>query len=311
MTASNARYACVEGGGTTWLCAISIGAPDNIVTKESFPTEDPATTLAAVKQWLINNLPFDGLGVATFGPISHSTGCITSTPKPYWKDTDVLKFLGVYDELKGIPYRFDTDVNAPALAEYILRKDEPNAPQSCAYVTVGTGIGVGLVVNGATVKGLLHPEAGHIQVKRHPTDTFEGTCPYHKDCVEGMCSSGAITGRKNCTQSDLPLLPDEDAVWDYCAYYLAQLCVTIILVSSPEAIAIGGGLLNRACLYPLIRKYTLLLLNGYVVNDMLTPEKIDDYIKPSCWGSAAGLVGAAFLAKQAADGADSSISTST
>jgi len=293
----------VEGGGTTFCCAIAEDSPDNIVEQAVFDTADPTTTTAKVKEWLLAR-QFDAIGVASFGPIdakvgSPTYGYITSTPKPHWGNTDLVGLLGLRSEI-SVPFKFDTDVNAPALAEYDLHC-RAALKSSSAYITVGTGIGVGLVVNGQSVKGLLHPEAGHIQVKRHPTDAFAGTCPFHGDCVEGMCSTGALAARAGIPATDLPTLPDDSEVWDHCAYYIAQLCVTLVLIASPELICIGGGVLNRASLYPRIRAYVLALLRGYVVHESLTEENIDTFIRPSHWGSKAGLVGAVYLAKLAAE----------
>lgn len=177
--------------------------------------------------------------------------------------------------------KFDTDVNAPALAEFSLC----GAPgtSSCAYITVGTGVGVGLVINGKTVKGLTHPEMGHIPIKRKEGDTFSGTCPFHSDCVEGMTNSAALAKRKGCDPSELKNLTDEDPVWDYCAFYLAELCVSLILTASPEKICIGGGILNRAIVFPKIRSYVLSILNNYVDHSSLTSENIDSFISPSNW----------------------------
>ena len=251
-----------------------------------FETNDPETTLGAVKEWL-KSQQFDSIGIACFGPIdakigSSTFGYITSTPKPKWRNTNVVGLLGLETDFKHIPFKFDTDVNAPALAEYTLHCKDA-ALQSCAYITVGTGIGVGLVANGQTVKGLMHPEAGHIQVKRCPGDTFAGSCPFHADCVEGMCSTGALTGRAGCAAGELPNLLDDDVLWDQCAFYIAQLCVTLVMVASPEVICIGGGVLNRACLYPKVRALTLSLLNGYIQHELLTEERIAEFIKPSYW----------------------------
>jgi len=168
-----------------------------------------------------------------------------------WANTDVVGMVGLRDEFIDIPYRFDTDVNAPALAEFKLNRAN-NSSTSSAYITVGTGIGVGLVVNNQTVKGLLHPEAGHIEallklrfivkiliaaffkVKRCPGDAFVGSCPYHRDCIEGMCSTGALAARLNCSSSaELAQIADNDPIWPTCAYYIAQLCAHLILIASP------------------------------------------------------------------------------
>ena len=161
------RLAAVEGGGTTWVAVIAEGTPDNIIAREVYDTELPSRTLTRIKEWL-KRQTFDAIGIATFGPVdavptSPTYGFITSTPKPNWKDTDVLTGLGIKEF--GKPFLFDTDVNAPAFAEFLHHKktDTPNL-SSCAYITVGTGVGVGLVVNGSTVHGLMHPEAGHIMV---------------------------------------------------------------------------------------------------------------------------------------------------
>ena len=245
---------------------------------------------------------YDAIGIASFGPIdakvgSATYGFITSTPKPGWRNTDVLKLIGLKDEFSGKPFMFDTDVNAPALAEYRLHKRPGSL--SCAYITVGTGIGVGLVCNGQTVHGLVHPEGGHIQVARMPEDGFTGTCPFHGCCIEGMCSTGALASRAGCEAEALPDLPEDHPVWDACAYYLAQLCSTLVLINSPERIAIGGGVMNRTSLYPKIRTKTALLLNEYIQNESITTQQIDEYICPSFWGSQAGIVGASFLASEA------------
>ncbi len=171
------KYAAIEGGGTTWVVALAVDSLDeNFVDRTVFDTETPEFTLGKIREWLSKH-EFDAAGIATFGPVdpkvgSPTYGFITSTPKPHWGNTDVLGLLGFRDEFKHIPFKFDTDVNAPAFAEYNLHKTANTT--SCAYITVGTGIGVGLVVNGQSVKGLLHPEAGHIQVRLHSDDTDFG-----------------------------------------------------------------------------------------------------------------------------------------
>jgi fructokinase len=297
------RYAAVEGGGTKWLVAICENNPWNVVEKEEFETlPSPEETLTNIKNWL-SSRSFEAIGVASFGPIdanknSSTYGFITSTPKPGWRNTDVLKLLGVYDEFKGKPFLFDTDVNAPALAEYkyYLATGETTS-SSCAYITIGTGVGVGLIINEESVKGLLHPEAGHITVRPCVGDEqFDGTCPFHGTCIEGMCSIGSLAKRLNCSKKDLPTIPDDDPVWDKCAYYIAALCVNLTLIASPERISIGGGVLKRSCLFPRIRSHFLRLINGYIQHPLLTEEKIDSYLCAPVWKDDAGIVGAAYLA---------------
>ena len=144
---------------------------------------------------------------------------------------------------------------------------------------------------------MMHPEGGHIMVAKKLNDTFEGTCPFHGSCVEGMCSSGALARRKGCSIDELPALSDNDDLWDTCSYYLAQLCATLILTVSCERIIIGGGVLNRQVLYPKIRKETINILRGYIQLDAISEANIESYITSSHWGSNAGTIGAAFLAQ--------------
>jgi fructokinase len=276
--------AAVEGGGTTWVVVICDSEPSNIIDKAEFETTTPEITLGLIKEWL-KERPFDAIGVASFGPIdcnssSSTFGFITSTPKPRWGNTNVLQLLGIYDEFKGIPYKFDTDVNAPAFAEYKFYGKAEHT--SCAYITIGTGVGVGLVINGKTVHGLAHPEAGHLHVQKRVGDSFEGTCPYHGSCIEGMCSTGALSKRSNCRAEDLPSLSDEDEVWEITSYYIAQLCASLIMMACPERIVIGGGLMNRTILYEKIREQTIQILNGYIQLEAIT-SKIDELIVPSEW----------------------------
>jgi fructokinase len=300
------RYAAIEGGGTKWVAAICEGEPWNIVEKAEFETvSNPSETLTNVKNWLLTK-SFDSIGVASFGPIdanqkSDKYGFITSTPKVGWRDTDVLRLLGVYDEFKTKPFLFDTDVNAPALAEYKyglkLNENGKSTQSSCAYITIGTGVGVGLIINQQSVKGLLHPEAGHISVRPCSGDElYEGSCPFHGTCIEGMCSIGSLAKRLNCKKSELPSIPDDHEVWDKCSYYIAQLCLNLTLIASPERISIGGGVLKRSSLFPRIRAHFIRLLNEYVQHPLLTSGNIDTYICEPVWKDEAGIVGAAYLA---------------
>lgn len=303
----------IEGGGTTWVGVICDSSPSNIVQKIVVDTDpNPLVTLTTLRKWIIANTAnidsIISIGVASFGPIdgkptSKTYGYITSTPKPGWYMTDVIGLLGLRDEYKSIPFLFDTDVNAPAMGEYSLLKTEKIYENltSLAYITVGTGVGVGLVINGKTVHGLVHPEGGHLKVEKHKNEdtNFNGTCPFHGTCIEGLCSTGSLASRKNINPNDLPSLSDDDEVWDFCAFYLALLCSNLILITSVEKIVIGGGVLNRSSLYPKIRKYTLEILNKYIQHDSLTETEIDNYITPSIFGSNAGIMGACYLASLA------------
>ena len=217
QTEGRSLLAAVEAGGTTWVCALAwgddLGNPFNRFEVET--ATNPSDTIGKVKGWLreqVKDREIAAVGVASFGPIdprrsSPTYGFITSTPKPGWKNTDIIGGLGLKEggEFAEIPHLFDTDVNAPAFAEFIhdKRLQDRNAAEgkpttaltSSAYVTVGTGVGGGLVVNGKTVSGLLHPEAGHIPVRRIDGDAYSGCCPFHASCLEGMVCSKALGER--------------------------------------------------------------------------------------------------------------------
>jgi fructokinase len=185
----------------------------------------------------------------------------------------------------------------------VLRAKNPAITiTSCAYVTVGTGIGVGLVVNGDSIKGLMHPEAGHIYVPPMDGDTFKGNCPFHGACLEGMCATPALSSRTGLPASELATLSDDDPLWEYVAHQLAHLCLTLVLTANPEHISLGGGVMNRTCLFPKIRNKFTSLLNGYVASKQLLPgsaDGLESYISGSVLGPSAGLIGACYLAKVA------------
>ena len=329
-----ARYLGIEGGGTTWVVAVANVPGDERTTtatatttmdascvciREEFATTTPEETLGNIRRWIEEHASdVDAIGVATFGPVDvrvdrKTYGWITTTPKPNWANVDVLGALfGDGDDawvsrarLKtpktNIPIGFDTDVNAPAMAEYARFKHEAATTMtSCCYVTVGTGVGVGIVANGAPVHGILHPEAGHVHVQSMLNDEFCGTCPFHGNCVEGMVSSGALAARRGVRASELKDLDDDDEVWDACAHYLAGLCVTLTLTLSPERIVLGGGVMQRSCLFDNIRSRIPKLLAGYMSLDELTTKAgLEHYIVPSNSGNNAGLIGALTLAQTA------------
>jgi len=274
------------------------GQFDNI-ERQVFPTTTPEETLTKVVDWL-KEKKFDAIGIASFGPVelnpsSPHYGYITTTPKPGWGFTPVLKAFEQFDVPKG----FDTDVNAAAVSEHSLGNHGQGKRQiiSSVYITVGTGVGVGIVVDGRPVHGLIHPEAGHLLVSRLADDTFEGTCPFHKGCIEGLVSTGALAKRLGIHPSKLPEVEDNNPVWEVIGYYLASLCANIVLTVSPSVIVIGGGVMNRECLYPIVRKKTLELLNSYINSPLLTPERIHEYIVRSPFGNNSGIVGALELGR--------------
>eukprot|EP01133_Synstelium_polycarpum_P017879 gene17879-21323_t len=293
-------YAGIEAGGTGFTLAIATGSPSNIVERVSVATTTPQETKEKVLAWL-REKKFSSIGVASFGPIeldrtNPAYGHITTTPKPGWANTDIL---GWFEEFK-VPKAFDTDVNGAAISETFHGLHKRGEVSSCAYITVGTGVGVGVVVNGTPVHGLVHPEGGHVFTRLMNDDHFEGTCPFHGPCVEGLVSTGAISKRLGVSADKLALIPDNDPVWRIIGYYLAQLCANLICSVSPMVIVLGGGVMNRTILYPIIREEVLKILNGYISSKYLTTELIDQYIVQSPFEANAGIVGALELARRAA-----------
>jgi len=303
-------FAAVEGGGTTFVAAIAAGEPLEIVERAEFPTTcTPSDTLIPVAEWLAART-YDALGVACFGPVdldknSPTWGFVTTTPKAGWQQTDVV---GPLKALRDVPVAFDTDVNAPALEEF--RHFARPGETSCAYVTLGTGIGVGLVINGRPVKGLVHPEGGHVPVFKKPGDSYGGVATNpHPWSLEGQCCSRAISERAGVPVEQLKDLPDDAEVWSDVAWMIGSLCANLICMVSPERIVLSGGVMQRLSLFPKIRKATQEILNGYIQHPRVTgegPDGIDGLIVPSERGNNAGIWGAVALAQEAYGTAGSS-----
>ncbi|CAK0796281.1 unnamed protein product [Prorocentrum cordatum] len=293
--------AAVEGGGTTFVAAIGTGDPLTIIERAEFPTKrTSAETLQEVAKWL-SARNYDALGVACFGPVdldlaSATWGHVTTTPKEGWQNTDVM---GPLLAARRVPCLFDTDVNAPALEEF--RHYAAEGQSSCAYVTVGTGVGIGLVVNGKMVKGLVHPEGGHIPALKRPEDTYQGV-GLHPWSIEGQVCAAAIAARAGVPADRLKDIPDDSEVWLDVAYVLGSMCATLTLLCSIERIVLSGGVMQRASLFPKIRQATRRILNGYIHNPKVLgdgQDGIDSYIVPSERGNEAGIYGALALADAA------------
>ncbi|MEK5444711.1 ROK family protein [Fredinandcohnia sp. FSL W7-1320] len=280
----------IEAGGTKFVCGIG-NEHGEIIERVTFPTTTSEETMAKVFAFF-RDKEVEAIGIGSFGPIdvdkaSETYGYITQTPKVKWKNYNIV---GELKKQFDVPIGFHTDVTAAALAESTW--GAAKSVDSCLYMTVGTGIGVGAVINGQPFQGLTHPEMGHILVKRHPNDTFEGFCPYHGDCLEGLAAGPALEKRWNKKGQELT---DQPEVWDMEAYYLAQALMNYILVLSPKKIVVGGGVMKQEHLLPLVRKQVLELLNGYIAVPEITPENIDDYIVLPGLGDNAGLAGAIAL----------------
>jgi fructokinase len=289
----------IEGGGTKFICAVGT-SPDDIRRETRIPTTTPDETLGQVisffKEAERDLGKLSALGVACFGPLdprpdSASYGHILPTPKPGWTDADIVGTLRSSFE---IPIGFDTDVNGAALGEWTWGAAQ--GLDTFIYLTVGTGIGGGLMANGKLVHGLLHPEMGHIMIPHDKErDPFEGACPFHNDCFEGLAAGPAMEERWG--QKAEMLLFDHPA-WELEAHYVALALASYITTLSPQRIIIGGGVGGREDLLPLIRKNVQEILNGYVQSPSIT-KNIDEYITPPGLGSRAGMLGAIALAKEA------------
>lgn len=284
------RLGSIEAGGTKFVCAVG-NENGEIFERVVFPTKSPHETMENVINFF-QGKEIEAMGVGSFGPISlnpkaEDYGSITTTPKLLWQNYNILKKL---KEHFDIPIGFDTDVNVAALGEYTW--GGAKGLNSCFYMTVGTGIGAGIIAEGNMIHGLLHPEAGHIIVPRHPEDNFEGGCPFHKICLEGMASGPAIEKRWGKKGSELP--PDHIA-WDIEAYYIAVAMVQTILMVSPERIILGGGVMKQTQLFDKIRRKTAELLNGYVKVPAITLD-MESYIIPPALGDNAGICGGLALA---------------
>lgn len=237
-------YAGVELGGTKCVAILARGA-DDVLARETIPTTSPDETIGRIQGILLDwkrDHDFDVLGIACFGPIdldadSATYGSILATPKPGWSQTNIVPRLR---EAIGVPMVFDTDVNGAAIAE--MRWGTGRGIDDFAYVTVGTGVGVGLIVNGQPTRGFAHCELGHVRVARLPGDEWPGSCPYHGDCVEGLASGSSLDARFGNVAKELG--PDH-AVWDSFAWTLAQLCHVIVCAAAPRMIAMGGGVIDQ------------------------------------------------------------------
>ncbi len=283
----------IEAGGTKMICAL--GREDGSVLESvSIPTTEPARCMPQILEFF-QGRGIDALGVGCFGLLdldrnSQTYGCITTTPKLRWRNYPIMRCL---QDALGVPVGIDTDVNAAALAE---------ATWGCSrglgcsiYITVGTGIGVGIIVDGKPHHGMIHPECGHIPVNRRSDDPMvRGVCPYHGSCLEGLACGPAIESRWGRSPAELA---DCEAVWALEAYYLGQALCSYIYTISPERIVLGGGVMNQQQLLPLIRAEVNRQLGGYIKGKGL--NDLDSYIVSSSLGGRQGIMGCLRLAADA------------
>ncbi|WP_129731029.1 ROK family protein [Ectobacillus funiculus] len=279
----------IEAGGTKFVCAVG-DESGKIIERIQIPTTVPEETMAEVIQFF-KKYNIEAIGIGSFGPIDVNTespayGFITSTPKIAWKDYPLVR---VIKETFSVPVGFNTDVNAAALGEATF--GAAKGLDSCLYITVGTGIGAGAIVQGKLLQGLSHPEMGHILVRRHRADRYEGKCPYHHDCFEGLAAGPSIEER----WGDKGIhLVERTEVWDLEGYYIAQALMQYILILSPKKIILGGGVMNQKQVFSYIYKYLPEFNKNYI-----SLPKLSDYIVSPGLGDRAGITGALQLAYQA------------
>ncbi len=280
------RIGGIEAGGTKMVCAVG-DEKGELFERVTIPTRQPEETFEEMIRYF-SDKQIEALGIGCFGPVdlnrsSATYGFITSTPKPGWKNTDVV---GRFQKALSVPVGFDTDVNGAILGEVML--GAAVGCENAIYITVGTGIGVGVYVNGGLLHGLVHPEGGHILLAKHPKDTYSGKCPYHGCCFEGLASGPAIEERWG---KKAELLADEMNVWELESYYIAQAITNYILTYSPQKIILWGGVMHQNQLFEQIRAKVPELLSGYIQHPAVT-EKIADYIVPPALGDNPGILGA-------------------
>ncbi len=289
------KIGALEAGGTKMVCAIG-DENGNIFERISIPTETPEVTVPRLIEYF-SDKKIEALGIGCFGPIdlnrnSETYGYITTTPKIPWRNFDMV---GAFQKALHVPVGFDTDVNGSALGEatWGITKGLENS----VYITIGTGVGMGIISNGKVLHGMMHPEAGHIILKKHPLDQYEGKCPYHKTCLEGLAAGPAIEARWGKKGIELA---DRKEVWELEAYYIGQALVDLILVLSPQKIVLGGGVMHQEQLLGLVKEEVKKQLNGYIKTKEM--EDLDEYIVLPSLNDNQGIMGAIRLALDEKEG---------
>lgn len=275
----------LEAGGTKMVCAL--GKEDgSIIDQVSIPTTTPEETIPKIISYF-KDKDIRALGIGAFGPVgvdpaAESYGHILESPKLAWRNKDLL---GSLKEALNVPMAIDTDVNGSCLGE--VTYGCAKGLNSVVYITIGTGVGVGVWVNGGLLHGMLHPEGGHILLNRHPEDPRGGICPSHPNCLEGFASGPSIEARWGKKAAELK---DDREVWELESYYIAQAITDYIMILSPQKIILGGGVMHQSQLFPLIRKKVKEMVNGYISSREL--DDIDNYIVPASLNDDQGIMGA-------------------
>lgn len=286
------RLGALETGGTKMVCAIG-DETGKIFEQISIPTRTPEDTIPEIIDYF-QKAQIEALGIGCFGPIdpdkqSATYGYITSTPKLAWANFNIVN---AFEKELNCPVGFDTDVNGSVLGEVTFGQAKG---KSCVvYVTIGTGVGAGIYIEGKLLHGMLHPEAGHVMIQRREGDYYQGKCPYHKTCLEGMAAGPAVEERWGRKAVELK---DRKEVWDLEAYYIAQALTGYVLTLSPEMIILGGGIMHQEQLFPMTRSYVKEMLGGYIRTEEL--ENMENYIVPASLNDDQGIMGALELGRRA------------
>jgi fructokinase len=294
-------YGGIEAGGTKFYCIIA-SDPQHILAEATIPTTTPQKTLPEVVSFFVNqqaklHIHLNGMGVSCFGPINLDPqdagyGTITSTPKVQWQNTSLLKLLKAKLDL---PFGFDTDVNGAALGEGLWGAGQ--GLSDFIYITVGTGIGGGIITNHQPVHGLIHPEVGHMRINHDwAKDPYAGNCPFHGDCLEGLACGPAMTSRWGISTHDLNA---DHPAWELEANYLSQAIHNLALTLSPKRFILGGGVMNKSGLIEKVRAFSQDSLNGYIDHDTIK-NMVENFIVPPALGNRSGALGAIALAISAA-----------
>ena len=286
-------FGALEAGGTKMVCAIG-DENGNILERVSIPTGTPENTMPPMIEFF-KGKGISALGIGCFGPVdldkkSPTYGYITSTPKLAWTNYPIV---AEFEKALGVPVGFDTDVNAAALGEatWGCTKDVENS----IYITIGTGVGVGVIANGKPYHGMIHPEGGHILLARHPEDPMVGSgCPFHENCMEGLAAGPSLEKRWGVKGAELA---DRPEVWEMEAWYIGQAITNYIMILSPERIICGGGVMHQPVLLPLIRKEVARQMNGYIKGKGM--DDLDNYIVGVSLNDNQGAMGAVKLAMDA------------
>lgn len=282
----------LEAGGTKMVLAVG-NEDGSILEREEIKTTTPEETLPLLAEWF-KERNIEALGIGCFGPVgvdpeADNYGYILDTPKESWKNCNIL---GYFKDYLNIPVKIDTDVNGSCLGE--ITYGAAKGVKNVVYLTIGTGIGAGIAVDGKLLHGMLHPEAGHMMMSKIGCDRGKCICPYHSSCFEGLASGPSIKARYKKEPYELA---DNDFVWELESYYIAVGLVNLMMTVSPQKIILGGGVMHQESLFPKIRKKFKELVNGYIKTPEM--EDLDNFIVPNSLDDNQGILGAFVLAKQA------------